>query len=128
MKKFILLTFILAILALFSTTAFAAVEKPISFLQDDSKWGSMSYSITGSQSQTIASSGCGPTAMAMVLHYYGEEVLKECGAVDSMAIPHSTNTDSSIRYDSSSSNDCPCVFHDSYVVVLDYRQIFSLES
>ena len=73
MKKFILLTFILAILALFSTTAFAAVEKPISFLQDDSKWGSKSYSITGSQSQTIASSGCGPTAMAMVLHYYGEE-------------------------------------------------------
>lgn len=73
MKKFILLTFILATLALFSTTALAAVEKPISFFQDDSKWGSESYSITGSQSQTIANSGCGPTAMAMVLHYYGEE-------------------------------------------------------
>ena len=48
----------------------AAVEQPISFLQGDSKWGSESYSIVSSQSQTIATSGCGPTSMAMVLNYY----------------------------------------------------------
>ena len=48
----------------------ASVEQPISFLQDDTEWGSESYSIVGSRSQTIATSGCGPTSMAMVLNYY----------------------------------------------------------
>ena len=72
MKKFICVTFILTTLMtlVFSTSAQAAVEQPISFLQDDSKWGFESYSITGSRSQTIATSGCGPTSMAMVLNYY----------------------------------------------------------
>ena len=51
----------------------AAVEQPISFLQGDSKWGSESYTTTGSRSQTIATSGCGPTSMAMVLNYYVDD-------------------------------------------------------
>lgn len=54
-------------------SAQAAVEQPISFLQDDSEWGSESYSIVGSRSQTIATSGCGPTSMAMVLNYYVDD-------------------------------------------------------
>lgn len=71
MKKFICLTFILTTLLNF--TVHAAVEQPISFLQDDSEWGSESYSIIGSRSQTIATSGCGPTSMAMVLNYYVDD-------------------------------------------------------
>ena len=72
MKKFIYLTFILTTLMtlMFTFSAQAAVEQPISFLQDDSEWGSESYSIVGNRSQTIATSGCGPTSMAMVLNYY----------------------------------------------------------
>jgi hypothetical protein len=69
MKKFICLTFILTTL-MGCTIAQAAVEQPISFLQGDSKWGSEPYSVIGSRSQTIATSGCGPTSMAMVLNYY----------------------------------------------------------
>ena len=77
MKKFICVTFILTTLMtlIFSISAQAAVEQPISFLQDDSKWGSESYSIVGSRSQTIATSGCGPTSIAMVLNYYIDETI-----------------------------------------------------
>ena len=39
-------------------------------MQDDNEWGSKPYSIIGSRSQTIATSGCGPASMAMVLNYY----------------------------------------------------------
>ena len=75
MKKFIYLTFILTTLMtlILSVNVQAAVEQPISFLQDDSKWGSESYSAIGSRSQTIATSGCGPTSMAMVLNYYVDD-------------------------------------------------------
>lgn len=75
MKKFIYLTFILTTLMtlMCGISAQAAVEQPISFLQDDSEWGSESYSIVGSRSQTIATSGCGPTSMAMVLNYYVDD-------------------------------------------------------
>ena len=75
MKKFICLTFILTTLMtlMFSINVQAAVEQPISFLQDDNEWGFESYSVIGSQSQTIATSGCGPTSMAMVLNYYIDE-------------------------------------------------------
>lgn len=41
-------------------------NKPISFLQTDPRWGSLDYSAKGEQT-TIGASGCGPTAMAMVL-------------------------------------------------------------
>lgn len=67
-KYFFILTMLLTLL--FSISVKAAVEQPISFLQDDSEWGSKSYSITNSSYQTIATSGCGPTSMAMVLNYY----------------------------------------------------------
>ena len=75
MKKFICLTFILTTLMtlIFSINVQAAVEQPISFLQGDSEWGSELYTVTGSQSQTIATSGCGPTSMAMVLNYYVDD-------------------------------------------------------
>lgn len=77
MKKFICVTFILTTLMtlVFGISAQAAVEQPISFLQDDTEWGSESYSIVGSRSQTIATSGCGPTSMAMVLNYYVDETI-----------------------------------------------------
>ena len=39
---------------------------PVSYLQTDPRWGSLDYSATGEKT-TIAASGCGPTAMAMVL-------------------------------------------------------------
>ena len=72
MKKFISLTFIL-ITFVCGINAQAATNQPISFLQDDTEWGFESYSIVGSRSQTIATSGCGPTSMAMVLNYYIDE-------------------------------------------------------
>lgn len=53
-----------------NVNANASIEQPISFMQNDTRWGSQSYSIRKNRSQTIASSGCGPTSMAMVLNYY----------------------------------------------------------
>ena len=40
--------------------------QPVSYLQTDPRWGSLDYSAHGEKT-TIAASGCGPTAMAMVL-------------------------------------------------------------
>ena len=40
--------------------------KPVSYLQTDPRWGSLDYSAKGEKT-TIGASGCGPTAMAMVL-------------------------------------------------------------
>lgn len=62
--------FMIVILLLCNANVYAATERPISFMQNDSRWGSESYSITGNRSQTIGTSGCGPTSMAMVLNYY----------------------------------------------------------
>jgi hypothetical protein len=45
----------------------SSVKNPVYYNQGDSKWGSIMYSIIDSSSQTIASSGCGPTSMAMVV-------------------------------------------------------------
>lgn len=42
------------------------MTQPVSYLQTDPKWGSLDYSAPGEKT-TIAASGCGPTAMAMVL-------------------------------------------------------------
>lgn len=42
------------------------MNQPISYLQTDPRWGSLDYSAPGEKT-TIAASGCGPTAMAMVL-------------------------------------------------------------
>lgn len=41
-------------------------EQPVSYLQTDLKWAGVDYSAKG-ESTTIGASGCGPTAMAMVL-------------------------------------------------------------
>lgn len=41
-------------------------KQPVSYLQTDPKWDACDYSAKGEQT-TIAASGCGPTAMAMVL-------------------------------------------------------------
>ena len=43
-------------------------------LQGDDRWGSTMYSSVNDKSQTIASSACGPTSMAMVLRSYGNNV------------------------------------------------------
>ena len=43
-------------------------------LQGDGRWGSNLYTARGDSSQTIKSSGCGPTSMAMVLRSYGYNV------------------------------------------------------
>ena len=41
-------------------------KQPVSYLQTDPRWGSLDYSAPGEKT-TISASGCGPTAMAMVL-------------------------------------------------------------
>lgn len=41
-------------------------KKPVDYKQYDSKWGKVKYS-THTSSQTIANSGCGPTAMADIV-------------------------------------------------------------
>ena len=74
LKKFICLIFIL-ITFICGINAQAATEQPISFLQNDSKWGSEPYSIINDRSQTIGASGCGPTSMAMVLNYYIDDTI-----------------------------------------------------
>lgn len=42
-------------------------KKPVDYKQCDSKWRKIPYTITGSSSQTIGSSGCGPTAIADIV-------------------------------------------------------------
>lgn len=42
------------------------MNQPVSYLQTDPKWAALDYSAPGEKT-TIAASGCGPTAMAMVL-------------------------------------------------------------
>jgi len=41
-------------------------SKPISYLQTDSRWANISYSVPG-ETTTIGKSGCGPTSAAMLL-------------------------------------------------------------
>ena len=42
------------------------MSRPVSYLQTDPRWNNVSYS-AGGETTTIGASGCGPTAMAMVL-------------------------------------------------------------
>lgn len=42
-------------------------KKPVDYKQYDSKWGSKMYSATGKKTQTVKTSGCGPTAAANVV-------------------------------------------------------------
>lgn len=48
------------------------MTRPVSYLQTDPKWGSLDYSAPGEKT-TIAASGCGPTAMAMVLATWADQ-------------------------------------------------------
>ena len=41
-------------------------QRPVSYLQTDPRWSAKDYSARGGKT-TIGASGCGPTAMAMVL-------------------------------------------------------------
>lgn len=45
--------------------------QPVSYLQTDPRWGNLDYSAKGEKT-TIRASGCGPTAMAMVLATWAE--------------------------------------------------------
>lgn len=60
----------LLLLSQFVIPVQASTEQPILFLQTDDRWGNEIYSINNNSSQTIATSGCGPTSMAIVLNYY----------------------------------------------------------
>lgn len=46
--------------------------QPVSFLQTDPRWKNVSYSAKG-ESTTIGASGCGPTAMSMVLATWADK-------------------------------------------------------
>ncbi|MBP3318766.1 MAG: C39 family peptidase [Ruminiclostridium sp.] len=48
------------------------MSQPVSYLQTDPRWGSLDYSAPGERT-TIAASGCGPTAMAMVLATWADK-------------------------------------------------------
>lgn len=47
-------------------------KQPTSYLQTDQRWSNISYSAKG-ESTTIGKSGCGPTAMAMVLATWADK-------------------------------------------------------
>ena len=47
-------------------------KQPVSYLQTDPKWKNVSYSAKG-ESTTIGASGCGPTAMSMVLATWADK-------------------------------------------------------
>ena len=48
------------------------MDKPISYLQTDPRWANVDYSAKGEKT-TIGKSGCGPTAMAMVLATWADK-------------------------------------------------------
>lgn len=50
-----------------SMPASKGFKQPVDYKQGDSRWGSKVYSSTGNKKQTMANSGCGPTAMADVV-------------------------------------------------------------
>ena len=41
--------------------------QPVDYKQGDKRWNKKPYTITGNSSQTIGSSGCGPTSMADIM-------------------------------------------------------------
>ncbi|HOV68938.1 MAG TPA: phage holin family protein [Clostridia bacterium] len=50
-------------------------DPAVYYSQKDARWGSQMYSSTGNKTQTIASSGCGPVSMAMVVSTLVKKVL-----------------------------------------------------
>ena len=77
MKKFIARTLVLAsmLIGMHVNVVMASIEQPISFLQYDTQWGDIPYTSCSNSRQTIRNSGCGPTAMAMVIHYYADKTI-----------------------------------------------------
>lgn len=49
-------------------------KQPVSYLQTDPRWGRLDYSAPGEKT-TIRASGCGPTAMAMVLATWADKLV-----------------------------------------------------
>ena len=56
-------------------------NKPVSYLQTDSRWKNISYS-NPDESTTIGRSGCGPTAMAMVIATWADPSVTPVEACD----------------------------------------------
>lgn len=53
-----------------SSVTISESNRPTYFLQGDSRWGSVRYSIVNDPKQTIKTSGCGPTCAAMLVNHY----------------------------------------------------------
>lgn len=51
----------------FLLTEYSTVKKPVEYKQGDSRWAKYPYTSCGDKSQTIKSSGCGPTCAAMII-------------------------------------------------------------
>ena len=77
LEKFIARTLVLAsmLIGMHVNVAMASIDQPISFLQYDKQWGDIPYTSCSNSRQTIGNSGCGTTAMAMVIHYYADETI-----------------------------------------------------
>ena len=50
-------------------------KQPVYYLQGDSKWGKILFTSCGNKSQTIASSGCGITSMAMIIATWWDKAI-----------------------------------------------------
>lgn len=50
-----------------TTTETHDFKQPVDYKQGDSRWGKIVYTSVGNKNQTIANSGCGPTAMANIV-------------------------------------------------------------
>lgn len=49
-------------------------ERPVSYLQTDPRWAALPYAAAGERT-TVGGSGCGPTAMAMILATWADPVV-----------------------------------------------------
>jgi hypothetical protein len=50
-------------------------KKPVFYLQNDARWGKLPYTIDNDPKETIGSSGCGVTCVAMLLSTFFNEVI-----------------------------------------------------
>lgn len=77
-----------------SATGTAKNVQPKNYKQYDSRWGSILYTITGSKTQTIKSSGCGITSMADIIATWWDKSItpKETSA---WAVEHGYRTKNS---------------------------------
>ena len=78
MKKLLIVFFLLCNIL----TSHAAVRQPVTFLQQDARWGTEPYSICNDPTQTIAASGCGPTSASMIVNYYIDKTTNPLDMVD----------------------------------------------